>query len=202
MSELQVGDKPIRPLYITLQRYALLGWGLFFGLTLFFMLYLVIDKLTPTPVIAVDESGRILGSIDYMDGTTRTDAQIIKGGKYFLSCYLSLTSDTIFEDYACALNMMSPELKASKLQEVEKTNYLARVDRTKTRSYLTFAENEGVSIEAKHDEKSVVRFKGKVMINAGAGTTESDFDITLYMSTIARTQNNMQGIRINAITDN
>lgn len=201
MSGLQVGEKPIRPLYITLQRYALLGWGLFFGLVLFFMLYLVIDKLTPTPVIAVDESGRILGSIDYMDGTTRSDVQLIKGGKYFLSCYLSLTSDTVFEDYACALNMMSPALKASKLQEIEKTNYLARVNRTKTRSYLSF-DDAGVTIEEKHDEKSVLRFVGKVMINAGTGTTESAFDITLHMSTIARTHDNMQGLRIDAISDN
>ena len=60
-----------------LQAYALLGWILFgVTLALHFALILV-STLSPRPIVAVAASGRVLGTLEYLSPTSRSDADIL-----------------------------------------------------------------------------------------------------------------------------
>ena len=97
---------PTGGLIVRLQRYALLGWAVALLLALLLIGFVVLDKVTPTPVLAVDAGGRVLGSFEYLSPQARSDEEVKSAAKHFLQHYLSLNSETIFEDYTVALNMM------------------------------------------------------------------------------------------------
>ncbi|MDH5573278.1 MAG: hypothetical protein OEY89_16065, partial [Gammaproteobacteria bacterium] len=58
-------------LMLKLQRFSVLGWVLFFLLLLANVVVVAIDQIIPEPVIAVDESGRVLGTFEFMDASQR-----------------------------------------------------------------------------------------------------------------------------------
>lgn len=196
-------------LYIRLQRMALFGWLLFFVFILFFGLWLVVERLTPIPVLAVNESGQLLGTFEYLNPTVRTDGEVIAAGKYFLDRYLSVNSATIYNDYASALNMMNQELHKEKLQEVTDTNYLIRVEKNKTHSYNEYSDGaESPEIIARRDLYAAVRLRGYMVIqvpavNGNVSTKlERPFDITLDMQIIPRNTLATHGIQITSIRSN
>jgi len=186
-----------------LQRYSLLGWGLFFTVLFMHMLIVLVSTLTPKPVVAVDEAGRILGSIEFLKASTRSTQELLAASQRFLHSYLSLNSDTIFEDYAEAMNMMSPDMQRITKESLKQDNYLARVQKAKTRSFLDFSQGSNApTVLDRHDLDATVRLRGTILVEGHGGRIEKPFDTTLVVRAVPRNTNNTAGLIIIDRKDN
>lgn len=185
-----------------LQRYALLGWGLFFLVLILHFLLIMVSTLAPRPVVAVDAAGRVLGTFEYLTPAARSDQEILAASMRFASLFMSLNSTTIYEDYAEAMNMMSPELLAATQLSLKSSNYLAQVAKTKARSWLEFAPNDGVRIVTRNGLNTQVRLTGNIVVDAGTGQIKKPFDITLETEAVARNISNTSGLAILSRKDN
>ena len=185
-----------------LQRYALLGWALFFIVLFMHFLIILLSTFAPRPVVAVDESGRILGTFEYLKPTTRSDQEIIAASKRFASLRLSMNSATIFEDYAEAMNMMAPDMQAAEQLSLKSTNYLAKVAAVKARSWLEFDQKDGARIITRNGLNAQVRLAGNIVFDVGSGPTSKPFDITLETQAVARNTTNTSGLMILSRKDN
>ena len=185
-----------------LQRYALLGWFLFFMTLGIHFLIVFASTFSAHPVVVVDESGRVLGALEYLKPTTRTDQEIVAASMRFATLFMSLNSATVYEDYAEAMNMMGPELLGITQQAIKTDNYLARVEQAKARSWLEFAPNNGARIVERRGLNAQVRLTGNIVIDAGAGPVAKPFDITLETEAVARNTTNTSGLIILTRKDN
>jgi len=185
-----------------LQRYALLGWALFFFVLCMHFLIVLVSSFSPRPVVAVDAAGRVLGSFEYLQPTARSDQEIIAASMRFATLFMSLNSATVYEDYAEAMNMMGPELLGITQQAIKTDNYLARVEKAKARSWLEFAQNNGVRIVERRGLNAQVRLTGNIVIDAGTGPVSKPFDITLETEVVARNTSNTSGLLILSRKDN
>lgn len=186
----------------SLQRYAMLGWLLFFILLGMIFVTNLVKMFVPQPVFAVDEAGHLLGVIEYLKPTSRTDQEIIAASKYFIQNFLSLNSATIFEDYAAAMNMMASAYLAETQKAVKDDNYLARVAAAKSRSWLEFAATDGAKIVERRNMNAQVRLRGNIVVDAGGGRVEKPFDVMLETEVVARNTNNTSGLVILNRKDN
>lgn len=185
-----------------LQRYALLGWFLFFITAGLHFLIVFASTFSARPVVVVDESGRVLGALEYLKPTTRTDQEIVAASMRFATLFMSLNSATVYEDYAEAMNMMGPELLGITQQAIKTDNYLARVENAKARSWLEFAQNDGARIVERRGLNAQVRLTGNIVIDAGTGPVAKPFDITLETEAVARNTTNTSGLIILTRKDN
>lgn len=190
-------------LVIRLQRYAVMGWLAFITLAIVFVLFVFVDRLTPQPVLAVDEGGRLLGQFDYLNPDERTDPELIAGTLFFIDRYLSVNSATVYNDYAAALNMMSESLRDAKVSEVKSSGYLSQIEHAGSHSYLEFYDGERApSVLWRRDLQSAVRVQGKMVIVMNDTAVERPFDITLELTTVARNRLSTQGIKVDVIRNN
>lgn len=185
-----------------LQRYALLGWFLFFITLGLHFLIVFASTFSARPVVVVDESGRVLGALEYLKPATRTDQEIVAASMRFATLFMSLNSATVYEDYAEAMNMMGPELLGITQQAIKTDNYLARVENAKARSWLEFAQNDGARIVERRGLNAQVRLTGNIVIDAGTGPVSKPFDITLETEAVARNTTNTSGLIILTRKDN
>lgn len=189
-------------LLLALRRYHYLGW-LFAGVLLLYHAgYVLIDQLQPVPVLAVDETGRLLGRFEYLDERSRTSDEYLGGGKGFLTTHLSANSATIFEDAAAALNMMAPDLAAQYEAQYLESGYLSTIAEAQTRSYLKFERAELLSQEG---GQVLGRFVGQRFIIFPQAEQErlvNDFDISLELAAAPRTHLGTSGVRVLNIIDN
>ncbi|HFE37503.1 MAG TPA: hypothetical protein ENK06_03655 [Gammaproteobacteria bacterium] len=170
-------------LIIRLQRYAMLGWVLFFLLATVFSFYVIASAMRPVPVIAVNQDGQVLGAFDYLNADSRSDVEILAGAKHWLRYYYSLNSRTIFEDYTAALNMMDTSLRESKLKEILDLNYLQNIEHASARSHLAFDQ---VTLVDRRNRESVVALSGNIVIDNGKGLVEKAFSVQLTLETVSR----------------
>ena len=199
-------------LILRLQRYALLGWALFFLLATTFVIYIFIDKLKPIPVLAVNEAGQLLGQFEYLSPSSRTDDELIAGVKHFHTKCLSVNATSIFDDYAACLNMMNETLRAKKLDEIKQIAYLSQIADARTRSYLVFSEKkDALKILWRDDLNAAIKATGHIVIDQAENTStnkgsrkikHSPFDITVEIQIVPRTRLSTQGFVVTKITDN
>jgi hypothetical protein len=186
-----------------LQRYSLLGWGLFFATLLMHMLIVLVSTFSSKPVVVVNESGQMIWSIDYLKPSTRSDQEILAASQRFLMHYMSLNSETIFEDYAEAMNLMSNDLQKLTKEALKQDNYLARVAKVKTRSRVIFAQGkDGPVILERRGFDASVRLRGVIQIEGATDRIEKPFDTTLQVRAVARNTNNTAGLVIIDRRDN
>jgi hypothetical protein len=186
-----------------LQRYALLGWGLFFATLLFHFLVVLVSTLAPRPVVVVDPAGNKIGNIEFLGTSTRSDQELLAAAMRFMRNYQSLNSDTIYEDYAEAMNAMSKELEAATKEALKRDNYLARVAKAKTRSWIEFGIGaQAPALVDKRDLEATVRLRGNLIAEGEGGRVEKPFDTTLVLHTVPRTTQNTAGIQIISRKDN
>ncbi len=194
---------PAGGLILRLQRYALLGWGCFFALAIVFVGYALVAQLRPVPVIAVSEDGRMLGTVDYVDGTHRTEGELLAAARYFTQYYLSMNSATVFEDMALAMNMMETSLREQKLAEVKANDYLARIAAAETRAQVRFGEGaEQPQLIEQREEAARIRLRGQLLLDGPGGRVESPFDVTVTLRPVARTPLATHGVAILNVEDN
>jgi hypothetical protein len=161
-----------------------------------------VRTLAPQPVVAVDESGRVLGVLEYLHPSSRSDEEIKAASMRFLQLYLSLNSETMFEDYAGAMNMMAPALLKRTQEALKTDNYLARVVQAKSRSWLEFTPNAGIQLVERKNLNAQVRLRGNIVVDGPGGRLSKPFDITLEIQAVARNSNNTSGINILSRKDN
>jgi hypothetical protein len=185
-----------------LQFYGMLGWILFFVTLGMFFLTTLVRSLAPQPVIAVDEAGRVLGVMEFLNPSSRSDEELKAASMRFAQLYLSLNSETVFEDYSAAMNMMSPELLKRTQDALKTDNYLARVLQAKSRSWLEFAQPDGAKVVERHNLNAQVRLHGNIVVDGTGGRVSQPFDMTLETQAVARNTNNTTGINILSRKDN
>jgi hypothetical protein len=115
---------------------------------------------------------------------------------------LSLNSETVFEDYAAAMNMMAPELLKRTQESFKTDNYLARVVQAKSRSWLEFAQADGAKVVERHNLNAQVRLRGNIVVDGTGGRVSKPFDMTLDTQAVARNTNNTTGIAVISRKDN
>lgn len=185
-----------------LQRYALLGWALFLFVLVMHFLIVFVSTFAPRPVVAVDASGRVLGTMEYLAPSARSNEEIIAASKRFAMLFMSLNSATIYEEYAEAMNMMGEELAAQTQMSLKSTNYLTQVEKAKAHSWLEFAPDGGATILARDGLTARVRLVGNIMVDTGSEPIAKPFDITLETEAVARNFANTSGLKIIARKDN
>ncbi len=187
---------------VRLSRYAVTGWMAFFLSLTLFIFYVLVDKLVPVPVIAVDSSGRVLGTMEYLDPTTRTNEEVVAGAKHFLDSYTSLNSSTIYNDNAAALSMMSEELRNEKLEWLISTNYLQVAEAAQVHSFNEYDDQGATIINFSGLDRSV-RLQGNTVITPKNGVTiEKAFDVTLELTIIPRNTFVTTGLMVTGIRNN
>jgi len=191
-------------LIIRLQRYALLGWGLFFVLFFILLGSYLLNMVLPRAVMVLDSDGQYIGDVDFLEPVRRHDDELMSAGKRFLSFYLSMNSETIFEDYAIAMNMMEKPLFDQTKENIQRDGYLARISTARSRSHIEFKQGEdSTQLIARKALESSSRYKGVLIIFPSEGPpVESPFDITLFMKAVPSTSLRKSGIEITAIHDN
>lgn len=209
-NELLAKHGPTGWLIRRLQRYALLGWVMFVGVFLLFFVTVIISTFAPRPVVTVDQSGKVIGSLEYLKPDTRSDDELIAASKRFTTLFLSLNSETIFDDYAEAMNLMGGKLREEtesfirkSTEEGEGGNYLGRVAAAKAHSWIEF-KPDAIKIIERKGMGATVRLVGNIMIELGdkGGTASHPFDLTLGVETVARNSLNTSGFVFVSRKDN
>ena len=191
-------------LIITLQRYALLGWLAFFVLLFLMMALIFISTFAPKPVIAVDANGRVLGTLEYLSGTSRTTQEIEAAAQYAAENCLSLNADTIENDITECMNMMAEPLYNQWLNML-KAGYVSRIKQAAGRSTVQF-DKDGVQLLSRKALVSMVHLKGKLETHTLVGTSSESraqpFDMTLTLTAIPRSSISTRGFRLDELKDN
>ena len=191
-------------LMVRLQRYALLGWGVAFLVLILHFFVAALGAVTPRPVLVVDESGRVVGNLEILNSRARSDDELIAASKRYLSNCMSLNSATIYDDYAACMNMQTPELLAITKASLATDNYLPRVEKVKSRSWLEFSIVQNApAIVGKHGMEVHIRLKGLAHVDLDGKPADSrPFDTTLGLRIVPRTSLNTSGIAVFETKDN
>ncbi len=187
-------------LVLMLRRYALLGWVLFFLLALYTGAYILVQAGQPIPVLTMDQDGRLIGNLDYVDPLSRTDTELIAGTKYFLQHHLSANSATIYEDAAIALSMMADTLSERTLAQYKTTNQLREIEKAGVTSRLTFARDpeQRARVVWRRDGMAAIALQGEVRIGEDI---RNAYFVELTVQIVPRTQDSAHGIKIFDIRD-
>lgn len=175
---------PAGGLLLRLRRFALLGWILFLITAGVFALHVLASAVAPVPVIAVDQEGRVLGTFEYLDASQRTDEELVAAATRFLQDYLSVDSQTVFDDLARAFSVMEPALYQRTLAAYQSSDLPNRIASSGARSYLTFDQ---VELVERQGDRATVRARGQVHIVAEGVEQRRSFDQTVILRSVART---------------
>ena len=191
-------------LMVRLQRYAMLGWAVAFTVLVLHFFVAALGAVTPKPVLVVDESGKVIGNIEILNKKARSNDEIIAASKRYLTNCMSLNSATIYDDYAECMNMQTPEMLASTREALAAQNYLPRIEKAKTRSWLEFSAGQNApAIIGRQGLEVHVRLKG--IIHVALDDKPADpkpFDTTLGLRIVPRSSLNTGGIAVFESGDN
>lgn len=183
----------------SLRRYGLLGWCLF-GITALSLLGLsAAYSLVPRPVLVVDREGRVEGQIAWR-GSRLSHRQILDESEEFVSNLLSMNSATIFDEYAHALDMMSPPLRKRILDETRKDEYLSKILAAHLTSWVTFATGGRAPHIVKVAGHQVwIEVSGSVVADSAHARRSAPFDLVLSIRRVPRTTANTTGIEVDSV---
>ncbi|WP_298135412.1 hypothetical protein [Acidiferrobacter sp.] len=185
-----------------LARYALLGWILFGGTALAFVVLAVVAVSRTPPILAVNRAGTVLGRIQWLAAIHRSRRAIIMASMRFLRDYLSIDGATVVPDTVHALDMMAPHLQAATVAVLQKTAYIARVRAARLRSWVSFVKNPHRPRLIRRDgDRFLVRLSGVVHVILPDGRpVREHFTIILTEIAVARRIHDTSGILVTAIT--
>ena len=173
------------------------GWfSLFFGVVnfLLFVCAVLVIAFKPPTILAVDQEGRLAGTIEYLNAQSRSNQEILTALRHFLSAKMSLNRETIFTDFSASLTMMSPELMEHELDLIKQQEAIERIQLSSVRSYLTFTNT---TITARQREQFTAELSGTLNI----GTKPYPFRVQITGTIIPRSQLNTFGVQINRYED-
>lgn len=157
---------PTGHLLRSLQRYAVLGWLLFAITGVLFATYVFITVLQPPQTVVVNESGQIIGQLEYFDERARPDSAVVATAKYFMSHHLSVSAATVYDDKAIALSMMSEALRERELENLAATDFFATVEKVNNLSRIEFVDTGEVTnrVQRRDGRQVEVLLNGNVVL--------------------------------------
>jgi hypothetical protein len=115
-------------------------------LVLLFGAFMVAVAIKPEQIVVVDkDTGGVVG--EYMTTAFRTHTELIGGAKRFAQYHLSFNSQTVYEDFAAALNMMSANLRESRIQYLKESNLAREIKSAASTSHLEFTTEQILEIK-------------------------------------------------------
>ncbi len=146
----------------------------------------------------MDESGRVLGTFEFMDASQRTNEEILAGAIYFVRNYVNVNSSTIFDDYAASVNMMSPDFSQKTLEDVRRSGYLTAIREAETQSRVRYASGKlKPQIIRREELEAVVHLRGDIVVRHITGEERpTPFDLTVFMKLVPRTTLSTHGLQV------
>jgi hypothetical protein len=193
-------------LVVTLQRYALTGWIAFFLLLILNVLIVVFSTFAPKPVVVVDEQRRVLGTMEYLNGSNRSDGEVLGAAMYVAQNCLSLNADTIENDVSECMNLMDKPM-FDKWLAMLKDGYVQRIKEAGARSTVEFSK-DGVRLVSRDGLHYKVRLQGTITTRVFAQNTttatsrEQPFDLTVALTAVPRSAVSTRGFALNDLSDN
>ena len=164
-----------------------------FGLILLFGVCAVLFIIIPKPVIVVDrETGEIIG--EYQTTSYRTEDELLGGSKRFMNYHLSFNSETVYDDFAAAMNMKTDDLKRKRFKYLKESNLANEIFSAKTKSTLTFKHAEIIN---RKTGISYIELKGDLVFLAGSTEDKRvPFHFILTVKPIPVSSLNTAGLKI------
>lgn len=207
-NDILIKHGPMSGLVRQLQRFALLGWFLFALVLVLHFVLVMLSTMAPRPVVTVNASGQVIGNLEYLSPTARSDDELLAASMRFVQNFMSLNSESIFDDYSQAMNMMAPELFEKTRHSIMADNYLAIVAKSQTRSRIEFGRGElAPRVVERKDLEGQIRLRGQIVVyDARVRGTSSEvkkpFDMTLRVRAVPRNTLNTAGITVMDWRDN
>lgn len=166
---------------------------LIFVFVLIFGLCGVLFIMMPRPTIVVDrDTGDIIG--EYQTTAYRTDNEYLGGAKRFLNYHLSFNSETIYDDFANAMNMMTDDEKRNRFKYLKDSNLANTISAAKSKSTLEF---KTAKIINKITGICYIELKGNLIFLAGNTKDKRvPFHFILTVKPIPVSSINTAGIKI------
>lgn len=199
-NELLQKHGPTGSLLLTLQRYALLGWGLALFMVFAFVLAVLASTLSRKPIIVVNEQGQLIGQVDITNSIHRKDDEIVASAKFFARNYLNINSATVFDDYAQAINLMGPAFRDRTLKAVREDGYLAKIKDGNTTSRITWAEKDAIGFQRHSNDRADVQLRGHILI-AGSPNKSVPFNVVVSLTVVPRSTLNTYGVVVTGVKD-
>ncbi|MHB1951403.1 MAG: hypothetical protein ACYCQK_08010 [Acidiferrobacteraceae bacterium] len=183
----------------SVRRHGLLGWCLFGVAAVLLLVLSAAYSLIPRPVLVVDRTGRVRGQITWRRSVV-SRREMLDDSETFVSDLLSMNSATVFDEYAHALNMMSPALRARILAETRRNEYLAKIVAAHLTSWVTFATgDQAPQILKTAGNRAWVQLSGQVIADGAQVRRSAPFDLMLGIRRVPRTTANTSGIEVDSV---
>lgn len=151
--------------------------------------------IRPVPLLLVDEEGRYIAEVNYIDEPPVNYVQLESMTKRFIQHYMSQNSVTIYEDSEIALAAVCPQLGNEMRKEWVEGGKLARVVQRLQVSRVVF--NDFQVLKYINSKDIQVLIKGNIIVGGEQySDTASDFIIELSLKLVPLTQRNHLGIEV------
>lgn len=147
-----------------------------------------LQTLSPSAISVIDDKGVLLG--DYKTTLYRDNETIKSATTRFISCDLSFNSQTIYEDLACALNMMGEDARAKRLEYIKAFNIAKRISNLSITSKIVSIDTK---INRRIGNNIEVSTQGKIQIGA-AVIRRFRMDITYEQIQVS--ESNTTGLKV------
>lgn len=187
---------------LRLQRWNIAGWvfGIFWMLA--YVITVLVSTVSPKPIPVVDETGRLVGSIEYFNPSQRTEQEIIAASMYFTRNYINVNSATVFEDFASAMNMMDRPLFDTMRQKITDESFLARIKNANTVSYVEWATGKDIPVIVGRKDNFVdIRLRGNIVLASTTPAKSIPFDVLVNAKLSPRNRLNTTGLLIVDVKD-
>ena len=190
-------------LMIKSARFGAYGWVAFIITFIFFMTYVLIDKLTPQPVAAV-ENGKIVGTVIYGSANSRPRDIIMSDAKDWIETCLSLDKHNIFENMGLCLNHRTLEDAERMYDEYQSINYLGQIQENGCSRVEFFFDDKKQQYYHDRDQSRIDLIVGGTMLCFISGQkepTQRDFSNSLTAVLLPKTKTAPFGFEVLEFND-
>ena len=151
--------------------------------------------IRPLPIILVDQEGRYIAQVNYIDGPPMDEVQLESMSKRFIQHYMSQNSATIYEDAEISLAAMCPQLRTKIRKEWVEGGKLARVVQRLQLSRTIFSDFQ--LLKYLNSDDIQVGLTGKILLSGTQGQDiSSDFNLELSLKLVPINPRNYLGIEV------
>lgn len=188
---------PAGSILFSVYRWAVAGWTLFALAVVLLAVITLAERWSPRPVLVVDSSGRVMGQVVWRK--VQDDRALAGGARRFVEAYLSMNSETVFDDYGYALNLMSDALRRQAIQRIRATGYLAKIRDAHWWSWVEFTSSRSHLWLRRSSDGGLVHLAGHIVVIGEARRVEVPFDLIVDVRSVPRTDQDPYGVEIESV---
>lgn len=152
----------------------------------------------PVPLLLVDEEGRYVARVTYIDAPPLNQVQLEAMSKRFVQHYLSQNSGTVYEDAEISLAAMCEPLRRKTHRQWVDGGKLVRIIKRLQVSRVVFSDFKLLKYLSADDIQMALA--GRVVVSSDSrGDIASDFNLEMSARLVPITSNNYLGIEICSI---